>query len=144
MREGNGNPLQYYHLGIPQTEGPGRLWSMGSARFGHDWALENSEWEKIMVYETTDKGLISKIYKQLIQCNIRKEKKKTSPIKNRQKALTDISPKKTYRCLIYSYINTWRHWISLIARETQIKTTMMYHLTPIRMAIIQKPTNSKC
>ena len=28
-----------------------------------------SEWEKIIVNETTDKGLISKIYKQLIQIN---------------------------------------------------------------------------
>ena len=34
-----------------------------------------SEWEKIIVNETTNKGLISKIYKQLIQFNTRGEKK---------------------------------------------------------------------
>ena len=32
-----------------------------------------SEWEKIIANETTDKGLISKIYKQFIQLNIRKQ-----------------------------------------------------------------------
>jgi len=55
-----------------------------------------SEWEKIIANETTDKRLISKIYKQLIQFNTRKT---NNPIKKLKKDLKDISPKKTYRWL---------------------------------------------
>ena len=33
---------------------------------------------------------------------------------------------------------------SLIINEMQMKTIMRYHLTPVRMAIIKKSTNSKC
>ena len=97
-----------------------------------------SEWEKIIADETTDKGLIFKIYKELIQLNATKTNnqiKKCEKDLNRHFFKKDIqmANKHMKRCSTL-----------LIIREMQIKTTMRYHLTPVRMAIIKKFTNSKC
>ena len=96
------------------------------------------EWVKIFVNEATNKGLISKTHKQLMQLNIyiyKKPNQKMAKDLNRHFPKEDVQMAKSHmkRCLL-----------SLVIREILLKTTMTYHFTLVRMALIKTSPNNKC
>ncbi|KAL6080898.1 hypothetical protein STEG23_018057 [Scotinomys teguina] len=91
-----------------------------------------SEWEKIFTNPTSDRGLISRIYKELKKHDI---KTSNSPIEKGTIVLNRAFTAEEYR-MAESHLKKCS--TSLLIREMQIKTTLRYHFTPVRMAKIKK------
>jgi hypothetical protein len=92
-----------------------------------------TEWEKIFASYTSDKGLIPRTYREL--------KKLNSPTINEPMA-TELNRTFSEKEIQMAKKHMKKCSPSLTIKEMQIKTTLRFHLTPVRIAIIKNITNN--
>ena len=96
------------------------------------------DWEKIFTNPKSDSRLISNIYKELKKLDCRKPK---NSIKNWGTELNKEFSTEEYRM---AKMHLKKYSPSLVIREVQIKTTLRFHLTQVRMAKIKNSGDSRC
>jgi hypothetical protein len=96
-----------------------------------------TEWEKIFASYTSDKGLISRIYRELKELN--------SPTINEpiKKCATELNITFSKEEIKMAKKHMKKCSPCLAIKEMQIKATLRFHLTPVRIAIIKNTTNNK-
>jgi hypothetical protein len=97
-----------------------------------------TEWEKIFASYTSDKGLITRIYRELKRLN---SPKMNEPIKKRASELNRTFSKEE---ILMAKNHMKKCSPSLAIKEMKIKTTLRFHLTSVRIAIVRNTTNNRC
>ncbi|EDL75144.1 rCG65845 [Rattus norvegicus] len=97
-----------------------------------------TDWKKIFTNPTTDRGLISKIYKELKKLDCRET---NNPVK---KWGSELNKEFTAEECRMAEKHLKKCSTTLVIKEMQIKTTLRFHLTPVRMAKIKNSGDNKC
>jgi hypothetical protein len=97
-----------------------------------------TEWEKIFASYSSDKGLISRIYRELKKLS---PQRINTPIKKWEHELNRGFSKEKVQ-MVSKYMK--KCLTSLVIKEMKVKTTLRFHLIPVRMAMIKGNKNIKC